>query len=306
MNFFLTASSVLIAFIYLIPGFILTKAHLCKPEHSKTLSAILIYICGPAMIINAFTDVDFSVQSSLNMLGFFFVTLLLQIVVIALLYIVLRHRFSEAKYRILTMASIFGNVGFFGMPLIKSILPAYPIAMCYSSMFMLSMNILIFTVGVYCLTEDKRFISIRSAILNPTFITMIIAIPLYLLNVKLHEIIKTPLEGFSKMTMPLCMIILGIRLASSDLKSLFTRPFIYVIALFKLVLFPLFCYFAVYFLPVDYAFKASILILCSVPCAAVILTLAEVHDKEQELASNAIIITTLFALLTIPVLLLII
>lgn len=305
MDFMTSLNAVLIAILYMIPAFLLTKAKLTKPEHSKTLSAVLIYVSGPTMIINAFTEAEFTGETALSMLYFFVVTLVLQIIVLGFLFLLFRKKFEMAKYRILTMASVFGNVGFFGMPLIKSLLPGYPLAMCYSSMFMLSMNILIFTMGVYCLTKEKKHISLKSAIVNPTFITMIIAIPLFVFNIDLPYIIDEACLGLSRLTMPLCMIILGIRLASVDLKNLFTRPFIYMAALNKLVVFPLFCYFAVYFLPFDYVFKASILILCCAPCAAVILTLAEVHEKETELAANCIIITTILSILTIPLVLLI-
>ena len=79
MNFFITMQSVVIALLFMVPGFLLTKAKLAKPEHSKTLSAILIYVSGPAMVINAFQTTKYTKQASLNMLYFFIVTLILQI-----------------------------------------------------------------------------------------------------------------------------------------------------------------------------------------------------------------------------------
>ena len=103
-----------------------------------------------------------------------------------------------------------------------------------------------------------------------------------------------------KMTTPLCMLILGIRLGVVDLKKLFVRPIIYLLCFTKMVFFPLFCYLCVRFLPLDYSFKASILILSSVPCASVILNLAEIHHAEEELAANCVLISTLLCFITIP------
>ncbi|MBQ7364233.1 MAG: hypothetical protein IJW46_01400, partial [Clostridia bacterium] len=82
----------------------------------------------------------------------------------------------------------------------------------------------------------------------------------------------------------------------------FCRPMVYIVAVMKLIVFPLFAYALVYFLPVDGAIKASILVLASTPCAAVILSLSEIHKADAEMAANCILITTLLCFLTIPTL----
>lgn len=50
-----------------------------------------------------------------------------------------------------------------------------------------------------------------------------------------------------------------------------------------------------------YSFKASLFILGSVPCASVILNMAEIHGKEQKLSANCILLSTLLCIFTIPV-----
>jgi predicted permease len=57
----------------------------------------------------------------------------------------------------------------------------------------------------------------------------------------------------------------------------------------------------VYFLPFfDNTFKTSILILSAVPCASVILNLAEMHHAEEEIAANCVLVSTLLCFITIP------
>ena len=70
----------------------------------------------------------------------------------------------------------------------------------------------------------------------------------------------------------------------------------------KLVVFPLFCYALVYFLPVPPVFRGSMLILGATPCASVILNLAEMHHNGQRLAASCALLSTLLSLLTIPLL----
>lgn len=306
MGFQVALSNVLITLLYIVPGFLLCKAKRAAADHLSTMSAVLVYACSPCMIVNSFLQLEYTPAGFANMAIFFGVTLALQIVFMLVLYALFRKKYDDSKYRILTIGSVLGNVGFFGLPVIKAILPDYPEVMCYSSVYVASMNLLVFTAGIFCLTNDKKFISPKSALLNPTTISAIVALPLYFFGVRqyLPEILQNGIALLGNMTTPLCMVILGIRLATVSLKKLFTRPIIYVICLCKLMIFPLFCYGAVYFLPLDYAFKASILILSAVPCASVILNMAEMHHAETELAANCVLLSTLLCFLTIPLLVL--
>ena len=78
------------------------------------------------------------------------------------------------------------------------------------------------------------------------------------------------------------------------------RATVYAICFGKLVLFPLFAFFAVKFLPLPYAFKASVLILSATPCASVVFNIAEMHNCDAELSANCVLLSTLMCFLTIP------
>lgn len=306
MSFQIAFSNVLLTLLYIVPGFIICKMKKAVAEHLSTMSAVLVYVCSPCMIVNSFLQLQFSWTGFGKMALFFGVTLLLQVAFMLILYCIFRKRYADSKYRILTIGAVLGNVGFFGLPVVKAILPDFPEVMCYSSVYVLSMNMLVFTMGVFCLTNDKKYISVKSAILNPATFSILVALPLYFFGVKqyLPELLTGGIALLGNMTTPLCMIILGIRLATVSLKKLFTRPVIYLVCALKLIIFPLFCFCSIYFIPLDFAFKASILILSSVPCASIILNLAEMHRSETELAANCVLLTTLLCFLTIPLLVL--
>ena len=71
----------------------------------------------------------------------------------------------------------------------------------------------------------------------------------------------------------------------------------------KLFIFPLVSYFLVYFIPFfDNEFKSSIFILSGAPCAALILSLAELHSTEQELSANVVLVSTILSVFTLPIL----
>ena len=306
MGFQVAFSNVVLTLLFVIPGFIICKCKKAASEHLSSMSAVLIYVCSPCMIVNSFLQLEFSWSGFGNMALFFAVTLVLQIAFMLILYLIFRKKYADSKYRILTIGAVLGNVGFFGLPIVRAILPDNPEVMCYSSVYVVSMNFLVFTMGIFCLTNDKKFMTLKSAILNPAFFSLIVALPLYIFGVRqyLPELLLGGISLLGSMTTPLCMIILGIRLATVSFRKLFTRPIIYLTCALKLLIFPLFCYFAVYFIPLEFSFKASILILASAPCASIILNMAEIHNSETELAANCVLLTTLLCFITIPVLVL--
>ena len=302
MSFDITFSNVLLTLLYILPGFIICKMGKVSTEHQSSLSGVLVYACSPCMLISSFLSLDYSAQNALNMGLFFVVTLVLQAGFMLALYLLLRRRDDDSRFRILTIGSVLGNCGFFGLPLVRALLPGHPEVLCYSSMYVLAMNILVFTVGVYCLTQERRFLSLRPALINPSTVGFVIGFPLFLLGGR-HWLPPLLMDGLSlmgSMTTPLCMMILGIRLATVDIGALFTRPFVYLVCLGKLVVFPLFGYAVVQLLPVPESFRASLLILSAVPCASIIFNMAEIHNRETELSANCVMLSTLLCLLTIP------
>jgi len=302
---FLTVlTNVAIMLIYMSLGFLLCKGRKAFADHAKTLSGILIYLLGPMMIVNSFLNLEFSKESFIQIVKYFVASLLVQSLFFAILYLVLHTKYEDSKYRILSIGSVLGNVGFFGMPVIAGIFPNEPIVSVYSSINVLTMNFLVFTIGAFMITNDKKYMSIKSAILNPTTIAIIVALPLYFWNLQLPSLIGEPIWLLAKMVTPVCMLILGIRLASANLKKLFTRPFVYVTCGLKLIAFPLFALLCVKWLPfIDDIAKTTVFVLAATPSGAIIESLAEMYECEQELSANVVLMTTLLTIITMPLIL---
>ena len=302
MSFQIALTQVLLTLFYILPGYVISRMKKASAKHLPTLSAVLIYICGPCLHISAFISMDFSWEGLRDMGLVFVLTFMLQAAFMAILYMVLRRKRDDGRCRIWNIASALGNVGFFGLPVVKALLPDHPEAACYSAIFCVSMNVLVFTMGVYCLTNEKKYMSLRSALLNPTMFGFALAIPLYMLGAKnfLPAQALDAVELLGRMSTPLCMMILGIRLAQSPLKRLFAQPLVYAASFSKLVAFPLFCFAIVSFLPLSMPIKASVVILSAAPCASIILSLAELHGSGAEFSANCLLMSTLLCFLTMP------
>ncbi len=303
-TFSITFSNVLLSLLYLVPGYILCKCRKVQPGHLSTVSVILLYICAPGMFLNALVSLERSPDLTGQMALFLVVSLVVELLFILILFLLFRSRRNEFRFRMLTVASAMGNVGFFGLPIVQNLFPGAPVAASYSCMFCASMNILAWTLGVFCITGERRYISLRAAFLNPTVIAVAAGFVLYLLRARrwLPSLLTDGMRTLSGMTTPLCMFILGIRLATMDLKELFGTPFVYGVAGAKLVLFPLFSFLLVQLLPADPVFKAGILVLSATPCASILLNLSEIHGSGQKLAANCALLSTLLSIVTLPLL----
>ena len=157
---------------------------------------------------------------------------------------------------------------------------------------------------MFTLTGEKKYISLRAALVNPSVLAAAAGFVLYLLkaNTWLPELVHGGFRTLGAMSTPLCMIILGIRLATMAPKKLFTTPLIWLISAGKLLVFPLFCWALTLPFNLDPVFRGSILILAATPCASILLNLAEIHHHGQELAANCALLSTLLSIITIPLL----
>ena len=304
VSFTVTFGNVLLMLLYLLPGFFLCKSKKVRPDHLSTASVILLYVCGPGMFLNALIDLDVTPELTARMGLFILFSLLGETALMLLILLLLGRRRKEFGFRMLSIASVMGNVGFFGMPVVRALFPDAPEAAVYSCMFNVSLNIVAWTVGVFTLTGEKKYISLKAAVLNPSVLAAAAGFVLYLLksNDWLPDLLRGGFRTLGTMSTPLCMLILGIRLATMDPKKLFTTPLVWLISAGKLVVFPLFCWALTLPFNLDPVFRGSILILAATPCASILLNLAEIHHHGQDLAANCALLTTLLSVITIPLL----
>ena len=303
-TFSVTLENVILTLLYLSAGFVLSKARLVQVSHVSSISTTLLYFCGPCMFINALTKLDPSAALNLDMFLFLVITFVAQVLFMLIVYFCLGKHRNSFTGRMVSIASVMGNAGFFGLPIVSALFPDAPEAAVFSCVFCVSLNILAWTVGIFVLTNDKKYISLKAAVWNPTVISVILAVILYLLRAKewIPSFLAKGIQTVGGISTPLCMLVLGVRLSTMKMKPLFTQAAPWGTSLAKMIVFPLFSYLLVLFLPLSDVFKASILILSATPCASIILNLAEIHHSGEELAANCTLLSTLISLVTIPLL----
>lgn len=100
---------------------------------------------------------------------------------------------------------------------------------------------------------------------------------------------------------PLSRVVIGGVLAEMALKSVFTNWRVYVVSTMRLLLVPLLTWAILRPFITDPLMLGVPVILAAMPSAANAVLLAEEYRSDAELASQGVFISTLFCIVTIPV-----
>jgi len=202
--------------------------------------------------------------------------------------------------------AMFGNIIFLGFPLINALYGAE--GLLYASMFQLTSNIIMWTVGVVVLTFGNG-VSWKKSILkvvNPNTIATVIGLIFFLLSIKLHAIIVTPLTETGAANTWLCMLYIGAMLASSDVGGLLKNKSLYIISFNRLVFVPailiaLFALAASLLGTSPDKLVTSVIILeASMPCMASVVIMAKELGADDRLAVGNVFVSTILSIVTLP------
>ena len=309
MQFFTTAANVLVLMAFAVPGFLFVKTKSLSDRHIAPFSKLLLYACQPCLQLYAFQTADCTSALLRNMGLFFLFCTVVQLLTILLMALLLRLRLKDACRRVCAASGVFGNVGFLGIPLLQALLPAenVPSAIALAAAFSLSMNLIAWTGGLFLLTGNRKHIRARALLLNPSMLSFYVAFPLFLAGIRLPDMALDAVTLMGRMCTPLCMLILGMRLACTPFRQIISDRHAWLACAGKLLLMPLLAFAAVAFLPLPDYFRATLFLLSCCPTASAVQSLSEVSLPEdaadaKRTAADAILLSNLLCILTIPLL----
>ena len=302
LNTFLTVAIIM---IYAIVGFCIIKFKLIKKESIPDFAKFLMYICQPILIIYSFNQATYTKELGKTLLIASGLILAIFILFLGTFFLIFRKKYREkVAYRIYTIASCFGNVGFLGVPILEAVFKdnqvALGTALAISSVFLVIMNEIGWTIGSLIISLDKKYVRLKMIFLNPSIIAIYVALPLFFLNIKVPARLDSVVTILAKMTTPLCMVILGMRLAVTNIKIVFCNYKTYIIIFVKQIVMPLVMLLFVVFLPIDLPVKQALVILASAPIASVVLNFSEMVGEGQEDAASLVLCGTILCILTMP------
>lgn len=291
------AGQVAILYLIVLIGFLCDKGKIFTEKTARKLIDLLLYIMTPCMIVNSFLNMECTgetIKMFFISLGVAFAT---HFIAITLNFPFFRKKnYTDPVYK---YASIYGNVGFMALPLAQAVLGAEGVFYCASGV--IAFNIITFTHGVKVMSGDEFKVNFKSLILNPGVISVIIGLPLFLLKIKLPDIIAEPVDMVGSMTTPTAMLIFGTYLSNTDLKTMFLDKKIYLVALLKLVALPLICLGVYRLCGITGALLVASLITASVPSANNTFMFATKYNRDAFAASKTVALVSFLSIITMPV-----
>ncbi len=279
-------------------GFAADKTKIFTRSDGKRLVDLLFNLILPITIIHTFLNMERTPEHIKGLgvaFALAFLTHLLGIGISALSF-----RKKDRMIRgIYHYAITFSNAAFLALPLAESVVGEEGVF--YSSCYVAVFNVFAFTYGIHEISGGKAKINPKNLILNPGSISVIIGIPLFLLQVHLPDVINSTMSRVAACNSPMAMIVFGTFFANCNFKNIFVKKEIFYVSFVRLLLVPavMLCVFRL--LDVPESMKVALTVSASAPVATNTAMYAAKYDNDTALPSEIVGQTSVLGIITMPV-----
>ena len=333
-------TNVAILFIMMVPGVLLKKCKMCPDGFGKGLANLVLYIAQPVLIVYAYLDCEAKFTDIWADVVAVLVISLVAHAIFAAVAIPVFRKAPEGRDRMLKFATIFSNAAFMGIPLIQSIFSTRPEMAIYASIYNVSFNLFLWTLGVVLCTSnreqipeqaktkdseveipmlrEKSVISFSKVLFHPVTLASVIGIIFLVVGVKnsaLREmgvgLIPDAMNMLRSLVAPLSMVVIGLRLADIDFKGFLNDVYMYVFLMLRHFALPLVVLGIMKLLilcgiPLSADTVLVITILAATPAASSATMFAEKYDCDAIYTSRLVVVSTILCILTMPLILLLV
>lgn len=299
------AQQVIILYILVAVGFIADRLKIFTEETAKLSNNLLFYFVTPAVIITSFLSMEFTMEKA-TAFGIAFLGAVGTMVIGALLSAPLFKNKGEDR-PIYQFAAIYGNMGYMALPLADAVLGSEGVFYCSAGV--VAFNVICFTHGIWLMSKPvdgkKAKFDLKMVFKTPGVISVLIGLPLFILDIKVPHIISAPLNYIAGMNTPLAMIFFGTYISNTDIKKMFLDKGIYLVSLIKLVIMPLIMLGIYKLIGMSGTLLTACMISASSPSANNTVMFSAKYDHNTQTASKIVALVSFMSILTIPVMIVI-
>lgn len=300
MDIMVVFQTMLKLFLLLILGFVLFKCHIFDEYTNKKISALIVNVASPMLIISSIAGVEGSNKSIVFlMIG---AGILMYIGFIILGKIINRiFPFPKKDWPVYECMVVFANTGFMGYPVLLDVFGQE--AVFYALLIHMAFNFFVYTYAIMCLTkgDDSEFKLNFKQLLTPGIILIFVGIFIYLFDIQLPSVLMDTINSVGSLTAPLSMMMIGSSLAVYPIKDSFTDWRSYVFAFVRLMIVPFVTMIMCRLLHID-AYYANITIITNaMPVGSMVLMLATQYNANVKIVTRNIVVSTLLSVITIPI-----
>ena len=292
-------SQMLVLFVIIAIGYIVTRAGVFDKHTNRHLANLLINVTCPATVLYAVLNGE----HVLNIKELFLLTAIAAAVYFLFILVahfipkILRVPVQDAGlYRFMT---VFSNVAFVGFPLVRAVYG--PDALFYAAIFNMMFQLFVYTYGVNQIArrpEDK--VAGWRIFCKPVLIASILGYIFYITDFRAPGFVLSVLGLLDQLTSPVSMLVIGCALALVPLKQVFTCWRMYPFVVIRQILVPLLCFFLLRPILHNDLVLGLVIIMSMMPIANIAAAMSAKFDGNQSLAATGIFLSTLFSVPAIP------
>ena len=291
--------SIAILFIIMLIGYLAYRVGFLDRSSTHGLSSFLLNVTLPALIISAM-QIPVSDELIGQVITIFQAQAVFYVISFAFAFCIpLLLPGSVIEKGVMRFLLVFSNLGFTGIPV--SIAFFGEGAVFYSSLFMIPFNFLAFSIGILMLRPDLGHNIDPKVFVNPGIVASVIGLLLFFTGLSIPSPFIDAIDLLGGITTPLSMIVIGAVLATMPATELFTDWRVYVISFCRLLLIPTALYLCLSPFITDPLLLAIPVLLAGMPCATSVVLFAEEYEVASSFASQGVFISTIFSIITIPI-----
>ena len=157
--------------------------------------------------------------------------------------------------------------------------------------------------GIRDITISKIF---KKVITLPIMPAAILGLLLFFFEIRIPEVLATPLNLITDMNTPLAMLIAGISIYGTNVAKVLKDKRIYAICFLRLIAMPLLTILFLSFFEMPHLVRAVIVTASACPSAAIVIVLAQNYDRDTLFTSEVFAVSTVLSMATIPLVLLLV
>lgn len=300
MDIMVVFQTMLKLFLLLVLGFVLFKCHIFDEYTNKKISALIVNVASPMLIISSIAGVEGNDKSIVFlMIG---AGILMYIGFIILGKIINRiFPFPKKDWPVYECMVVFANTGFMGYPVLLDVFGQE--AVFYASLIHMAFNFFVYTYAIMCLTkgDDNEFKLNFKQLLTPGIVLIFIGILIYLFDIQLPSVLMDTINSVGSLTAPLSMMMIGSSLAVYPIKDSFTDWRSYVFAFVRLIIVPFVTMIVCRLLHINPYYANITIITNAMPVGSMVLMLATQYNANVKIVTKNIVVSTLLSVITIPI-----
>ncbi len=297
-------------FFAMVIGFYLAKKNILTKEATSKMSAMIVQITCPCLILNSISTVSHS--SGGGVLKLFAAGIVMYIIfpILAIIFTKVLRVPQHLKGTYMCMF-IFSNNMFMGYPVVQALFGDS--AIFYMTIFNMPFNILFFTLAMHLIQKDaamesgtytKQKFELRK-VLNNGILASIAALIIYFGHIELPDIFYTSVGFVGNITTPLSMIIIGASMGSVVLADLKREKGVWAMLPIRLILLPVIVWFALHLFIQDPTLISICTVGAGMPVASLVAMGSAPYPNQNFTASIGVAVSTICSLITIPIMIVI-